>query len=61
MLKVLSIPEGSVFPDYLEVAAAVDVPHGVGKLLPVNLHSVDAYIYNFMRVFALSINSHEHI
>ena len=26
-----SISEGSIFPDYLEVAAAVVVPHGVGR------------------------------
>ena len=29
-----SISEGSVFPDYIEVATAVVVPHGVGKTSP---------------------------
>ena len=42
---VSSFSEGSVFPDYLEVAIAVVVLHGVGKLLPVHRYSVDIFSY----------------
>ena len=48
ILYVLSSSEGSgfFFSDYLEVAAAVVVPRGVGKRLSVHRNSVDNFSYS---------------
>ena len=38
--------EQSIFPDYLEVTKAVNVPLGVGKTSPLHHYSVDIFSYS---------------